>query len=140
MTDYATNPLRDGSTIAQWPRRAESWLDARGRGAWIVAAILGFVMFWPVGLALVVYMAVTGKWSMGGCARRRRMGAFRGTGNTAFDSYKAETLRRLQEEQDAFESFLDRLRAAKDKAEFDEFMEERARAAREAGSSDAAAN
>lgn len=59
-----------------------------------------------------------------------RHGARHGTGNAAFDAYKAETLRRLEEEQDAFEAFLQRLREAKDKSEFDAFMDERARKAR----------
>ena len=54
----------------------------------------------------------------------------RPTGNTAFDSYKADTLRRLEEEQNKFESFLERLRDAKDKAEFDQFMNERADSAK----------
>jgi hypothetical protein len=49
-----------------------------------------------------------------------------GSGNSAFDAYKADTLRRLEEEQDAFEAFLQRLRDAKDKAEFDQFMDDRA--------------
>ena len=49
------------------------------------------------------------------------------SGNRAFDTYKSETLRRLEEEQNNFEAFLERLREAKDKAEFDEFMEERAK-------------
>jgi hypothetical protein len=47
------------------------------------------------------------------------------SGNQAFDEYKAETLRRLEEEQGEFAHFLDRLRFAKDKAEFDQFMAER---------------
>ena len=47
------------------------------------------------------------------------------TGNTAFDTYREETLRRLEEERDAFLAFLDHLRAAKDKAEFDQFMTSR---------------
>jgi hypothetical protein len=55
----------------------------------------------------------------------------RPTGNSAFDAYKADTLRRLEEEQDRFEAFLERLRDAKDKAEFDQFMEERARKSEE---------
>ena len=46
--------------------------------------------------------------------------------HSAFDAYKAETLRRLEDEQGSFEAFLERLRAAKDKAEFDQFMDERA--------------
>ena len=37
----------------------------------------------------------------------------------------AETLRRLEEEQREFREFLERLRMAKDKAEFDQFMAER---------------
>ncbi len=44
------------------------------------------------------------------------------TGNHAFDEYRAETLRRLEEEERQFKEFLDRLRQAKDKAEFDQFM------------------
>ena len=56
------------------------------------------------------------------------MRAAQPTGNRAFDSYKAETLRRLEEEQEAFEAFLQRLRTSKDKTEFDAFMEDRARA------------
>ena len=49
------------------------------------------------------------------------------SGNHAFDDYRAETLRRLEEEQNEFSSFLERLRFAKDKAEFDQFMAERQR-------------
>ncbi len=47
------------------------------------------------------------------------------SGNHAFDEYRAETLRRLEEEQAEFASYLERLRFAKDKAEFDQFMAER---------------
>jgi hypothetical protein len=49
----------------------------------------------------------------------------RPSGNHAFDDYRAETLRRLEDEQREFMEFLDRLRHAKDKAEFDQFMAER---------------
>jgi hypothetical protein len=47
------------------------------------------------------------------------------SGNRAFDEYRTETLRRLEEEQREFREFLERLRLAKDKAEFDQFMAER---------------
>jgi hypothetical protein len=47
------------------------------------------------------------------------------SGNRAFDEYRAETLRRLEDEQRDFFEFLNRLRHAKDKAEFDQFMAER---------------
>jgi hypothetical protein len=53
------------------------------------------------------------------------MSAFRSTGNRAFDEYREETLRRLEEEANEFHAFLKRLRHAKDKAEFDQFMAER---------------
>lgn len=51
--------------------------------------------------------------------------AARPTGNTAFDDYREETLRRLQEEQSSFETFLGNLRRAKDRAEFEQFQAER---------------
>jgi Protein of unknown function (DUF2852) len=47
------------------------------------------------------------------------------SGNRAFDDYRADTLRRLEEEQREFKEFLRRLRFAKDRAEFDQFMAER---------------
>ncbi|MBD3677047.1 MAG: DUF2852 domain-containing protein [Rhodobacteraceae bacterium] len=122
---------------ASWPHRAESWLDERGPGAWIAALVVSLVVFWPIGLVLLAYMLWTKRIFAGHCRGRMKHGTdnlrhtFSSSGNSAFDAYKAETLRRLEEEQDAFESFLDRLRAAKDKAEFDEFMDERAKRARD---------
>ena len=57
-------------------------------------------------------------------APRFRLRRFRPalSGNRAFDEYRTETLRRLEEEQVEFRDFLDRLRHAKDKEEFDAFM------------------
>lgn len=124
------------SSVATWPSQAEHWLDERGKGAWIAAMVLGFIFFWPVGLALLFFMIWSKRMStpFRGCAHRRHHHQhrhdFRSTGNHAFDSYKADTLKRLEEEQDAFQAFLDRLREAKDKTEFDQFMDERAGAAK----------
>lgn len=119
------------TAIATWPGRAETWLDERGRGAWIAAMVLGFILFWPIGLALLAYM-IWGKQMFGKSCKTNRMhrdyGSLRApSGNLAFDSYKAETLKRLEDEQSAFQEFLDRLRRAKDQTEFDAFMDERAR-------------
>jgi hypothetical protein len=47
------------------------------------------------------------------------------SGNRAFDEYRSETLKRLEDEQREFKDFLARLRFAKDRAEFDQFMAER---------------
>jgi hypothetical protein len=54
-----------------------------------------------------------------------RWGAGPSSGNRAFDDYRNETLQRLEEEQREFKEFLERLRFAKDRAEFDQFMTER---------------
>jgi hypothetical protein len=130
-----------------WLGKAEDWLDARGKPAWIVAIVLGFIFFWPIGLALLAYMIWSKRMFSHSCGHGRHRhdasreafreffvrGGLRSSGNTAFDAYKAETLRRLEEEQAAFAAFLGRLREAKDKAEFDQFLDDRARRAKEAG-------
>ena len=127
-------------------------LDDIGKPAWIGLMIVSFVLWWPLGLVVLGYLVGSGRmscWAHGGGERwQRRMermqermermqGAaerwgggrrYRGTsGNRAFDEYRAETLRRLEEEQREFMEFLDRLRHAKDKVEFDQFMAERGR-------------
>ena len=121
-----------------WLGRAEAWLDARGKGAWIALTILGLALFWPIGLAILAYAI----WSRRmftrtsratGARFRTNATGFRTSGNMAFDAYKAETLRRLEDEQDAFEAFLGRLREAKDKAEFDQFMADRERNGKSGG-------
>lgn len=113
----------------------------------IVFTVLGFIFWWPVGLAILFYMIGTGRM---GCFSRRRQAMNQGpngqgapwtnwmnwaagssdrpagsSGNHAFDEYRTETLRRMEEEQKEFASFLERLRFAKDKSEFDQFMAER---------------
>lgn len=125
-------------------------LDDIGKPAWIGLMIVSFILWWPLGLVVLGYLVGSGRmtcWAHGGGERwQRRMermqermermqsaaerwgGArrYRGTsGNRAFDEYRVETLRRLEEEQREFMEFLDRLRHAKDKVEFDQFMAER---------------
>jgi hypothetical protein len=113
-------------------------LDEMGKPAWIGLLVLSFVVFWPVGLALLAFLIWSGRmgcWKHAGHGRwHDRMHSAPGrwyrmqhsSGNRAFDEYREETLRRLEEEQRQFKEFLDRLRHAKDKAEFDQFMAERA--------------
>ncbi|MEM6887774.1 MAG: DUF2852 domain-containing protein [Pseudomonadota bacterium] len=129
------------SQSSGWLARTERWLDDKGKGAWIAVMVLGFIFFWPLGLALLAYM-IWSKRMFSSCNRSSRamrsgFSAMRPTGNAAFDTYKADTLRRLEEEQSQFESFLERLREAKDKAEFDQFMEERSTAAKDSPPSEA---
>lgn len=126
----------DTSGFLGWFHRAEAWLDEKGPGAWIAAMVLGFIFVWPLGLALLGYMIWSNKMI---CSSKRRKSSCRSyrsnghmsrsSGNAAFDAYKADTLQRLEQEQENFEAFLQRLRDARDKAEFDQFMDERAKAA-----------
>ncbi|MFN4100849.1 MAG: DUF2852 domain-containing protein [Pararhodobacter sp.] len=120
------------TAIATWPRNAESWLDDKGKGAWIAAMVLGFIVFWPIGLALLAYMIwgkqMFGKSCKSSSSRHNHAWAMhKPSGNAAFDAYKTDMLKRLEDEQAAFSDFLKRLREAKDKAEFDQFMDDRAR-------------
>lgn len=137
----ATSTAPSGGATT-WFSRTEAWLDNKGKGAWIAAMVLGFIFIWPVGLAFLAYMIWSKRmFTRTNCAQRRadrhthwghHHNAYRASGNAAFDSYKSDMLRRLEDEQTAFESFLQRLRDAKDKSEFDDFMADRARATRDA--------
>lgn len=118
-------------------------IDEIGKPAWIGLLVLTFITCWPVGLALLAFLIWSGRMGCGrhgGMGRRHgrmheRMGHapgrwYRGrssSGNVAFDEYRDATLKRLEEEQQEFRQFLDRLRHAKDKAEFDQFMADRGR-------------
>jgi hypothetical protein len=125
------------------------WYGWYGRPAWIALTVLGFILWWPVGLALLVFgcaarkmarRAMSGGWPGAmpgqwhntmrdncgwGRRGRGRWGGGGPSGNQAFDDYRAETLRRLEQEQQEFVDYLERLRRAKDKAEFDQFMADR---------------
>lgn len=109
-------------------------LDDYGKPAWITLMIVSFIVFWPLGLAVLFYMMWSGRMGCGKQNGRKRdkmacwpgfNGPMHSTGNQAFDDYRVETLRRLEQEAEEFRAFLERLRAAKDKAEFDQFMAER---------------
>jgi hypothetical protein len=118
------------------------------RGRWtalnIVLMIIGFAVFWPLGLAMLAWII----WGdQIGAKAEELKGQFRSfqerapnfgsaahgfrgrTGNAAFDEYREQELKRLDEERrklDAmraeFESFLQELRRVKDQEEFDRFM------------------
>lgn len=124
-------------------------LDEFGKPAWIVLTILGFMIGWPVGLAILAFVIGSGRMGCGyrGGHWERKMERMQGkmdrfrermtghgsgfsfgapsSGNRAFDEYRSETIRRLEDEQREFQDFLERLRMAKDKSEFDQFMAER---------------
>lgn len=112
--------------------------------------ILGFIFFWPLGLAMLAYMIwgeemremfkdfksrIDSEFASSGCGRRHRSGSHHGfakTGNVAFDEYRKSELERLEEERRKleaekaeFEDFLVELRRVKDQEEFERFMKRR---------------
>ncbi len=131
-----------------------AYLQEIPRPFWIIAMVLGFIWHWPVGLAVLAYLIGSGRmarrgwgpgrwqnmrndsqgcgpagwgWSWRGAPEPASPAGTPGGSNSAFDAYRAETLRRLEEEQQEFMSYLERLRQARDKQEFDQFMADRRR-------------
>jgi hypothetical protein len=117
----------------------------------IALMVLGFFVFWPLGLAMLAYIlwgdrlpefrrSAEGvrddfKRSFSGCgwqARRDHHHGFGQSGNAAFDDYRAAELKRLdeerrklEEERAEFDAFVRNLRRARDQEEFDRFKAER---------------
>ncbi|WDR07195.1 DUF2852 domain-containing protein [Devosia rhodophyticola] len=119
----------------------------------IALMVLGFIVFWPIGLAILGYIIWGEKF--GGSAEKAQSywhkgkswctsnGAHRhghrhnryastSSGNAAFDDYRSEQLRRLEEERarldeeiNEFHEYMTNLNKAKDREEFDRFMNER---------------
>ncbi|HUG62574.1 MAG TPA: DUF2852 domain-containing protein [Methylomirabilota bacterium] len=110
--------------------------------------VLGFIVFWPLGVAMLAYILwgdrMKDAWNEArpnfqraareaGFSRPDFMRADVGrTGNAAFDEYRERELKRLEEERaslekmrNEFDDFLRNLRKAKDQEEFDRFMSNR---------------
>jgi hypothetical protein len=135
---------------ARWRRGGSRWTAFE-----IVAMILGFIVFWPIGLAILGYKywqnraggpdlqtfaasrwqdartMMNSSWGCGGAMRRSRFYS-PSTGNMAFDEWRSAELERLDEErrklddaQREFAEYVDAIRRAKDREEFDRFMAER---------------
>src|SRR5258708_38437638 len=113
-------------------------LDDLPKPALIALVVIGFIVFWPVGLALLVYSIWSGRMFCGRHGRygrwyapedrdaaradwrakreewrawkRQRWGHRNSSGNGAFDEYREETLRKLDDEPREFREYLDRLR------------------------------
>jgi hypothetical protein len=130
-------------------------IDDIGRPAWIALMVVSFIVWWPIGLATLAFLIWSGRMGCGyhggmnwqerrerwreareewRAMRRGYYEAQRSSGNVAFDEYRSETLKRLEDEQKEFSGFLERLRRAKDKAEFDQFMSERKNTSADNGS------
>jgi hypothetical protein len=128
----------------------------------VLAMVLGFIVFWPIGLAVLAYVLwgerfgwsgdkaerwvhKQKQWAGGWCQGQNRAsgnaGSQRGfgfnqqgpaSGNAAFDAYREEQLKRLDEERrkldqeiEEFHEYLRNLNMARDREEFDRFMRDR---------------
>jgi Protein of unknown function (DUF2852) len=133
------------ATSAGWASGAVHKSCASPRRAWeIVGIILGFVFIWPLALAYLVWklagypMPAEWRSTLERTFTQPFAGSFRaaapfgGTGNAAFDEYRRGELKRLEEERrrldeeaKAFAAFVEELKRAKDREEFDAFMARR---------------
>ncbi len=119
------------------------------RGMEIAGIILGFIFVWPLALAYLVWkMMVYPKYDQAkaflndtfGRAKDdlfssrgpAGFGGFASTGNAAFDEYRRSELERLEEERRKldeeardFRNFVEELKRAKDREEFDAYMAKR---------------
>ncbi|VAW23885.1 hypothetical protein MNBD_ALPHA12-164 [hydrothermal vent metagenome] len=113
----------------------------------ITLMVVGFILFWPLGLAVLAYILwgerfggsaeKAERWinrQKGSWKHKRRHYRYRrqSSGNAAFDDYRDEQLKRLDEERrrldeeiNQFHDFVYNLRRARDRDEFDRFMHER---------------
>ena len=146
---YSARPL--GGSHWRGCSSGEPWKPVE-----VLAMVLGFIVFWPIGLAVLGWKmwqkksgyqgdiisfgrekwANWAQWSRGGFAPNRYgFGAGAGsTGNRAFDEWRAGELARLEEEyqrlaaaEREFAEFMDNLRRARDREEFERFMNTRRR-------------
>jgi hypothetical protein len=124
------------------------------RPAWtpltVILMVLGFAVAWPLGLLVLAYIlwgsnfpgvrnhfeGMKRDWNDAWCGPRGGNRSSRSwsspSGNAAFDDYRDAELkrldeerRRLEEERAEFEAYVRDLRRARDKDEFDRFMNDR---------------
>lgn len=136
----ASPAWQSGSSAACRPRGSKRALE-------IVGVVFAFIYFWPLAIAylgwkFMGYPVPTDlrrftdkferfgdmRWDMGG----RGGFPFAGTGNLAFDEYRRSEIERLERERQRlddeareFRSFVEELKRAKDREEFDAYMAKR---------------
>jgi hypothetical protein len=99
-------------------------MESVGKPVWLLLMIIGFVWWWPFGLAVFAYLAWSGRLGSW-ISVKPWMPNFWGSGNAAFDEHRAEILTKLEAEQREFGTFIADLKKAKDKSEFDQFVAKR---------------
>ena len=153
MSDSASTAWNSGPHAGPWNTGAHRRCGRSPRRGWEIAGIvLGFIWFWPLALAYVVWkMMGYPKYDEARSFLRDTLGRAKddlfgsrgpsgfggggfggGTGNAAFEEYRRNELKRLEEERRkldeearAFRDFVEELKRAKDREEFDAFMAKR---------------
>ncbi len=96
----------------------------------ISVSIVAIVSFGLIGVALAALLGWQWMRSMAPRPASRpsveTMPILEPTGNAHFDAYRDDVLATLERDRADFEAYLNRLRAARDKSEFDTFLAERA--------------
>ena len=149
------------SCASSWNRKARTWSATDGGGAsspfwpggagdrahesfpgrwWVlgkmglVAMILGFIVFWPIGIAVLFYNMFARK---GGelpftMPPGSHFWSRPTTGNSAFEEWRKAEIERIEQERKKlheaereFSVFLDELKRVKDREEFERFMKAR---------------
>ncbi len=165
MNAYSSARHRDRPAVGP----AVGYDDRDARPRWraieIAAVVIGFIVWWPVGLALLLWKLwrnrqgytedmvtaarvlieekVMRKWpdvsrAFGSGSRAQSAArdwgftGLRSSGNTAFDAWREGELARLEEERRKLETaerefadYIESLRRAKDREEFERFMRDR---------------
>jgi hypothetical protein len=150
MTYQTSSDRPSGGAYRHGCARGEPWKLVE-----ILAMVLGFIVFWPIGLAVLGWKFWQRKSGYPGdivAFGREKWGANWGsgrwgfaatpwpgsgfgaspTGNRAFDEWRATELARLEEERKRlaaaereFADYMENLRHARDREEFERFMNER---------------
>ncbi len=118
-----------------------TWIRPDWTPATIALMVLGFMVFWPLGLAMLAYILFGERLqefkrdanrAYDKTMRRHHHNGFGRTGNAAFDDWRKQELERIEEERRKldeakaeFDEYLAELRRAKDQEEFSRFMRER---------------
>lgn len=102
-------------------------LNQVGKPVWLVLMVVGFIWFWPVGLAIFAYLVWNGRLGATAAWSPPWAKGFWGSGNQVFNEHRAEMLAKLEAEQTEFAEFVEQLRKAKDRSEFDAFVNRQAR-------------
>ena len=149
MSDTASAAWNAGPHAGPWNQGAHRRCGRKpGRGLEIAGIILGFIFVWPLALAYLVWkMCGYPKYDEAKAFLNETFGrakddlfrsrgpagfGFASTGNAAFDDYRRSELERLEEERRKldeeardFRNFVEELKRAKDREEFDAYMAKR---------------